>query len=331
MKKREISVFFVALVMMILCPAISFSHELTSGLDKHINEYKKIINTNFIGEDVERFVSAVRTGNLSVVKYFIETYPDSDLLDKTIVNEKGEKTIPICIAAANGHTDLVNYILEQRPSLVNARCYLKDKPFFIYQGDDERTPLWETIENIHADTALSLLSHNASAKQKDTRYTGSDSRRMIWYDGDFDRTVPLIKVAEVFKDKKTLKELIPALLRAGASPRTLKGMGTFSSDAFFFAAMNENINFITILRDEIKKQGETPKSEYYKWECNESYLASWQNGKTTYEERIQKIKDERKKELESINNSKEVSLLKKNGIQFELVVNNLSDEEFCGK
>ena len=130
-------------------------------------------------------------------------------------------------------------------------------------------------------------------------------------------------------NKKTLQELIPALLRAGASPKTLRGVGSFSSDAFFFAAMNKNIDFINILRDEIIKQGETPKSQYYKWECHESFLASWSDGKTTYEERIQKIRDERKKEVESINNSKEVSLLKNNGIQFELVINNLSEEEFC--
>lgn len=246
MKKQEVLICIIALIMMISCAALSFSQELTLdkyNLKQYQNQYKKIIDIGFMGKDIKSFGSALENGNLKAVKYLTETYPGLNLLNTPIKNEDGEKEQPICIAAGKGYTELVTYMVGQDSNLVNKDCFDNNKDF---------KAIGKALDNGFADTALALLELNSPVT---TEWRWNHFSKWTGF-----RPVLFVIVAQTFKDRETLEKLIPALLNAGTPVDELAGSSGNYWDAFDSAANNENINFIEVLRDEMIKRGQTPIS-----------------------------------------------------------------------
>ena len=245
MKKQEVLICIIALIMMISCTALSFSQELTLdkyNLKQYQNQYEKIIDIGFIGEDIKSFGPALESGNLKAVKYLIETYPGLNLLNTPIKDENGEKEQPICIAAGKGYTDLVKYMAKKDPNLVNKDCYEDNKDY---------KAIGAALNNGFADTALALLELNSPVT--------TEWRWNLFNKTGF-RPVLFVIVADKFQDRETLQKLIPALLDAGTPTDELKGINANYWDALDYAAGIKNINFIEILRDEMLERGQEPRS-----------------------------------------------------------------------
>ena len=249
MKKQDVLVFITALVMMISCAALSFGQEIKLdeyNLKEYQNQYEKVIDIGFPGQDIKAVGPALEKGNLKAVKYLVETYPGLKLLTTPIKDKYGDGEQTICIAARGGYTDLVNYIAKKEPRLVNVDYY--DDYLKGYKA------LAAAIKNGHADTAFLLLDLGTTIEK-------------VWYKYDANRPVMLVLAAKTFKDKETLEKLIPALLKAGENPYTVTGTGHFSADALYFGAEYNNADFVTILRDEMKKMGKEPVAHYSEWIC----------------------------------------------------------------
>lgn len=248
MKKQEVLIFIVALVMMFSCAALSFGQKLKldeSNIEEYQNQFEKILDIGFMGEDIKAFGPALEKGNLKAVKYLVETYPWLDFLNTPIENEDAEKEQPICIAAGKGYTNLVTYMVSKDRNLVNKDC-----------SDDEMQKdykaLGKAISNGFADTALALLELNSPVTTE-------------WRWNHFSRPTGLrpalfFMVARKFRDRESLEKLIPALLDAGTPVDELIGSSGNYWDAFDYATNNKNINFIEVLRDEMIKRGQTPIS-----------------------------------------------------------------------
>jgi len=247
MKKQEVLIFIMASVMMLSFSALSYAQELKFDKDtlkEYQNQYEKILNIGFMGEDIKSFDSALQKGNFKAVKYLVESYPW--LLYQPIENEEEEdeyKEQPICIAAGKGYTDLVKYMVGKDPNLVNKDCSEKYKDY---------KAVGKALNNGFAGTALVLLELNSPVTTS-------------WRWNHFSNPTGLrpslfFIVAKTFKDRETLEKLIPKLLDAGTPVNELTGSSGNYWDAFDLAANNENINFIEVLRDEMVKRGKTPIS-----------------------------------------------------------------------
>ena len=244
MKKQDVLIFITALIMMFSFSALSYSQTLLDEYDikEYKNQYEKIIDIGFVGEDIKSFGPALESGNLKAVKYLTETYPGLNLLNTPIKNEDGEKEQPICIAAGKGYTDLVNYMVSKDHNLVKKDCF-EDNPDYKAIG--------KALDNGFADTALALLRLNSPVTTK-------------WRWNLFNKTgfrpVLFVIVADKFQDRETLQKLIPELLDAGTPVDELTGINANYRDAFDYAAGIKNINFIEILRDEMLERGQEPRS-----------------------------------------------------------------------
>ncbi len=280
---------FVLFMAIILLPISSFGQRvepkvIESGVYTGIGEELR---------DILGFRSALEKGNLSEVRYLVESYPERNLLS-TPIDINGKKQQPICIAAAAGYLNLIDYMLEKDPKLVKKNC-----------GYKEEQALWVAIEKGHADVALTILRYNPPVKAVENYFI------------DANKPVLLSKVAEVFKDKGVLTKLIPALLDAGASPydptsgKSPVGLNhDYSADAFFHGALNNNRAFIITLRDEMKRRGgKQPQAHYYSWVC-----PNYNGG--DFEENFEKIFE------------KEIKFLKKYNIEIGFKIKYI-DWDYC--
>ena len=259
MKKQDIVVFITALVMMISCAALSFGQTMLEeyNLSEYTSKYGNILPIG-VNNEGKAFGPAVQEGNLQVVKYLVETYPWLNLLKQPIQSQNSKETQPICIAAEKGYTDMVAFMVENKPELLKINCEGKGKYQF---NPKNQKPIWVATENGHINTVMTLLSLKSpvTVLQK--------------YGFDDEHAVLLCLVAKVFKEEKDLKQLIPALLEAGENPNQVSGYcNSWSADAFLFAAQEKNGNFVRILRDEMKKMDKPLVSYYYKWECDPYYM-----------------------------------------------------------
>ena len=81
----------------------------------------------------------------------------------------------------------------------------------------------------------------------------------------------LAEIAKYIKDEDSLKKLIPGFLidlRPWDFAPNSDFYSTYHSDLFFRAAKAKNHFFVTILRDEMKRQGQTPIA-YYEYNIKE--------------------------------------------------------------
>ena len=246
MKKQDVLIFIVALIMMFSFSALSHGQTMLEeyNLSEYTSKYGNILPIG-VNNEGKAFAPAVQEGNLRVVKYLVETYPWLNLLNTPIENEDGEKEQPICIAAGKGYTKLVTYMVDKDPNLVNKDCQ-----------DDEMQKDYKAIGKAlnhgFADTALALLELNSPVR---TSWRWNRFNKPTGF-----RPVLFVIVATTFKDRETLEKLIPALLDAGTPTDELNGSSGHYRDAFDAAANNKNINFIEVLRDEMIKRGQTPIS-----------------------------------------------------------------------
>lgn len=199
-------------------------------------------------KELQRFKKALANGDVATVKALNEKYPYGALLI-TPVEDDGYKVSPICVATKRGKTDMVKYMLEQYPTLTKVRC-----------TESGQNLLDIALVNKHADTAVELTNSGLN--------TTGESESDRW------RTPLLIKIASNIKDKKALSVLIPAVLDTGVryNEVVLNKYRMNDYDALYAAALENNTNFIVILRDELKKRGiNTPISKYYSQACIEFY------------------------------------------------------------
>ena len=253
MKRKNLIIHCLAFVAIVLFPVQSIAQ--TMDIKGDLGEFRKVVTVEDMFKSAGSFSTALLKGDLGTVKYLVDTYPKSKLLTKSIQSNETQETQPICIAAEKGYTDIVKFIVSKDRKLVNADC--QDK----LQGEEDfspkyKEPLWIAIRNGHQDTALYLISVDSSLNAN-KKYTL-----------DSERPALLCAVATVFTDTKDLQLLVPALLRAGVNPNEATGYNNFrwSADAFLFAAKENNTNFITVLRDEMKNSGKSLVSYYFYWD-----------------------------------------------------------------
>lgn len=284
MKKQDVLVFIAALIMMISCAALSFGQLLDideSNLQEYRNEYEKVLDIGFMGEDIRSFAPALQKGNLRAVKYLSEAYPGLNLLTTPIVSKDGTEDSPICIAAAAGHNNIIEYILGKYPELINKRC----------RGQGENRPITKAVDNGHANTAEYLLLKNATPTED-----------------------LFIRTAKFAKEEAQLKTFIPELLNAKVKPSYQ--VGEYLSDrmdAFYFAAMEENEAFVVTLRDELQKQGKEAVSYYTYVTCPDYHSEAWGISKEW-------LREDRKRNIQRIKDSNESKFLEKYGVEVEIDV-----------
>ena len=175
-------------------------------------------------QDRVAFYEAVKKGDVASVKKIVEAFPLAPLLTDFVQDKDKKGVFPICVAAENGSVDVLKYMVQKRPQLLRVACQ-----------NEERTLFSVAVENKQWDTAALLVSLNAP----------------LW---------PHIfaETAMQIKDVVGLKKIIPALLNIGkvsASERVFLDYGK-QADPFYIAALHKNSHFVTILRDEMKKQNQ---------------------------------------------------------------------------
>ena len=220
------------------------------------------------------FKRAVYDGDVAAVKKILENNSlyTTVLLRTKMYSRMGrrdenEAVYPICVATQEGHHELVKYMLAKDPSLKNVTC-----------GEYEYDLFDLALVSKKADTVILLFDLLKRAK---------------WN--------PLAVYTPYFRDRAQLQKLIPALLDRGLNPNEIwvEHCG-YDGDAFFKAVQNKNINFLTVLRDEMKKRGHRNLTaeirEYY---CSSPYVTS--------DKIIRMVRD--------MENSDEAKLLRQNGIK----------------
>lgn len=177
-----------------------------------------------------------------------------------------DRMSPLCLAAKYGRYNIVEYLLKGKKVSVDSYC------------------LEVAIENKRPQTAKVLLDYGAKDR-----------------DG-----VLLFSVANNFKALTDLNKLIPPLLTAGSK---LDGQQAWNhpyafdrADVFWWAARRGNTNFITALRDAMKKKNMKPVAHYTYVRCQDYYLTSWGASQAS-------IDKEKKDGINRIKNSKEGKLL----------------------
>lgn len=181
--------------------------------------------------------------------------------------DKNEAVYPICVATQKGYHELVKYMLAKDPSLKNVTC-----------GEYKYDLFDLALVSKKADTAILMFDLLQWAKSN-----------------------PLAVYTEYFRDRAQLQKLIPALLDRGLNPNEILVENKFwDGDAFFKAAQKKNINFLTILRDEMKKRGhQNLTAEIREYYCSGPYVTS----------------DDVIRMVKQMENSSEAKLLKKYGIK----------------
>ena len=222
------SVIVAVLLAVCIVPGVSQEFEFPSkGQLNFIKSEKKWLVP--MAKDKKAFVEAVKEGNIAKVKKIMSDFPAFNFLTMEISTGEGEyRTVwPICIAAANGRTELIKYMVALDHSLSNCNC-----------NADWGNPLDVAIDNQHGDTAVALID--------------------LGYDRLFAFTPVLVKVAYRINDKAVLERLISVVLDKvdeeynKTNPLRVNGHRT---DALYKAAELKNVNFIIVLKDELKKRG----------------------------------------------------------------------------
>ncbi len=192
------------------------------------------------------FIRAVYNGNLEGVKKILRNnflHAPALLRTKMSTTHKyKEETVvayPVCIAAAKGYNSLIKYMVKFAPSLLKEKC------------ENSWGNLWDAaIENQKIDTAILLL---------DLGVNPSENQRNV---------PPFAKVALFVQNATQLQKIIPVLLDKKINPNNLfNAHSNWIGDGFFNAASENNIHFITTLRDEMKKRGQQPVAELRTLRC----------------------------------------------------------------
>lgn len=229
------SVIVAVLLAVCIVPGVSQEFEFPSkGQLNFIKSEKKWLVP--MAKDKKAFVEAVKEGNIAKVKKIMSDFPAYPFLEFRIPVGKEICLYPVssevpmyptCIAAINGRTELLKYMTTQlQADLSWYGC-----------GELGRDLFEAALENNRLDTAEALIALN---------YKGF--------------TPKLAVIAENIKDKTTLKRLIPLVLDTLAIGKVYNElhyfpMRDYESDALYRAADLGNVNFIIVLKDELKKRG----------------------------------------------------------------------------
>ncbi len=178
------------------------------------------------------FMRAVYNGDVATVKKILE----KNMLYSTVllrtkmyngIGVDGENlaTYPICIATQKGYNEMIKYMVKKDPTLTEVICV----------QDTFMTPIRVAIRLYHrADTTI--LLHDLAG------------RKMFSFED-----------LMAFSDRGQLQKLIPALLDRGVNFNEIDNFRhVCAGDAFVEAARYDNVNFIIVLRDEMKKRGKKP-------------------------------------------------------------------------
>ena len=198
--------------------------------------------TNFLEKFVvspateKEFAQAVRKGDVATVKRLVEKYLWKPFLTTKIYDNNKKLANPVCVAAANGRTDLLKYMHTYHAKAFSLEC--------------EGGNAFDAALNAkQVDTAILLMNLKVPTSTEDKP--------------------ALAKVAKTITDVGSLKKIIPALLNSGeqATDINIDKHYSINGDAWYEAAGVKNVNFITALQSELKKRGQTAVSKVITWSC----------------------------------------------------------------
>ena len=234
---------------------------------------------------------AIMSGNRTQVQSLIATDKNRVYMRMPIRGEKWQE-YAYCMAARYGKTEILQDMAALVPAILKeAKC----------AGE---TVLDVAIQNKQWDTANRLVA-----------------KKVPMNDAEED----LYSLVNV-KNKTVLAQLIPPVL--AANPNLTDGKcwrcpeDWDRADPFYLAALNNNVNFITTLRNEMKKKGKQVESSYTVVDCAHYYRTSWG---------ISQEESEKTREgfVNRVKNSKETKLLAANGVPVNVKVQEIDNESYC--
>ena len=188
-----------------------------------------------VGEAFKVFAKAVKAGDLAAIQKIVKENPTSyvSIFSTKIQNRNGQQVYPICVAVERGYDDVIKYMTQNYKDIVKQKC-----------GNDD---IWNVaIKNKKAHTAV-----------------------LVWKLGTPFNMPPFVKVAYTVKDARMLKTIIPGFLASKANPNQVyvDRYGMTEGDSFYEAARLQNIHFITLLRDEMKKHNRVAQASVQVHHC----------------------------------------------------------------